>query len=352
MIAEEMELDITSEIWTEVAGSRVVDHYGDWREEHRTLRQGAGLIDLCHRRLVRVTGGDRVRFLQGMLTQDVEVIPRFCAAPAAMCTARGKLIGHFIVHAEDDSLLLDIPRAMAAALVEALSRFTLMQDVALEDVSEQMAHLSVQGPMSPSVVAAAAGLDEGALPEETHDGAPAVLDGLDVLIVRHGREGEVGFDIFAASEDRDPLWSQLLRHGAVPVGRRARNVARIESGTAWPVSELDDTVIPVEAGLGDCISYTKGCYVGQEVIAKIEHLGSPPRQLCALKVVADGRLAAGDTLHLEGRKVGIVTSVAENPSGGAPLALGFVKTRHAVSGTQVTIGAEGPGRVEVIPLGE
>ena len=189
---------MTSEGWTEVADARVVDHYGDWRAEHRALREGTGVIDLCHRRRIRVTGGDRVRFLQGMLTQDVAAISCFCAAPAAMCTPQGKVIGHCIVHAEDDSLLLDIPRAMATALIQALGRFILMQDVALDDISEQMAHLSVQGPTSSSVVAAAAGLDEGALPQETDDGASGKLGELNVLIVRHSRDGEVGFDLFAA----------------------------------------------------------------------------------------------------------------------------------------------------------
>ena len=335
---------VSEDVKIQMHGESVVGDYGDVAAEIRALTAGAGLMDMSSRRRVWVQGVDRVTFLQRMLTQDVTGVNLTSSAPAAMCTAQGRIIGLGLLVGYPDALLFDIPGAMAEALVGALERYTLLDEVELVDCSDEMGHFHLEGPRAvevlDSVVSGGNALGSGA-----YQCAHSFIAEVEVALVRHSRAGMPGVDLFFHSAGGEAIRSAVVEAGAHLVGHAAYECVRVESGVPVAGAELTEDVIPVEAGLEHFVSYTKGCYVGQEVIAKIKYLGEPPRTLCGFRRGGIA-LQPGEELFAGTRRVGRVTSVSPET------ALGFVRTRNSAAGTRLTLGDAGGAEVviEALPL--
>jgi len=329
-----------------VRGERVVLDYGDVDAEVGALTEGAGLIDMGGRHRIWVRGADHVPFLQRMLTQDVQGMGLESAAPAAMCTAQGRIIGLGLLVGYPDSLLFDIPAVHGQGLVEALERYTLFDEVELTDCSQEMGHLHLEGPRAEAIVQ---DLAEGALSlaEGAYASTRLTIAGVTVAAVRHSRAGLSGFDFFLEADEVESVARRVVEAGSIWVGQTAFERVRVDSGVPVAGAELTEDVIPLEAGLDHFVSYTKGCYVGQEVIAKIKYLGQSPRTLMGIRGVGQSP-AAGDELFSGARRVGYVTSVGEG------VALGFVRTRIAAAGTRLSLGGKEGAEVvlESLPLME
>lgn len=332
-------------------GWSVPARYQEPADEVHALREGAVALDLSDRGAVRVTGADRVTFLQGQLSNDVTSTPAGRGCHATLLTRTGKLVSDLHVWVDRDEHWLDIEPARVDATVQALDRFIISEDVELLDGSAALAHLAVAGPAAVRVGSEALGADLAAL-----EPLAQVTLGDGTRVARRRAAGADLLELWCATSHAAERWEALIRAGARPLGRDAWDLAALEAGEArWGI-DVDETHNPLEANLEDAISYTKGCYVGQEVIAKATHLGRVSRRLVGL-VTDDGEpLGHDDSIEVEGEDepVGRVTRGALSPTLGRPIALGYVKWKHAEPGTALRVrhgdGAPRTARIVALPF--
>ena len=281
----------------------VAAHFGAPDTEYSAAREGCALFDLSCRGKLRVTGDDRRTFLHGRLTNDINGLALGQGVYAAALERAGRMLADMMVYALDDALLLDIESQACERMRATFEGHIIAEDVEVEDLSEAWGLLSLQGPGS-ELVLAKAGI--GAPAEKNI--VSASLAGCPLLVAGRRRIGLPGFDLFVATEGLADCWGTLVECGAVPAGWHTLDVLRVEAGIPWFGVDLDETVIPLEAGLEDAISYTKGCYVGQEIISRIHHLGQPARSLRGIVCEGEEPPAAGAPGQLARPGVGRVSS--------------------------------------------
>jgi tRNA-modifying protein YgfZ len=301
---------------------------------YRALTEGCGVVDRSERGKLALTGPDAETFLQGQVTNDVEGLEPGRGCYAAFLTHKGKMLGDLRVLDLGDELLLDTERSALQELFNMIRRFKLGSDVELNKRTLEMGLLSLIGPDSWRV----AGADE--LPGE-HANARAEIAGRPVVLVAT----DLGADVFTQAVDTDAVRAAL---DAPNVPEAVAEIVRVESGRPRYGVDLDDGVIPQEAGLNQrAVSFTKGCYVGQETVARLFYRGKPNRQLRGLRLSAGA--APGDELRLGDKVVGKLGTVAVSPNRG-PIALAIVR-REAEPGATVAVGADGaPAEVVALPF--
>lgn len=345
--------------WTEVAGRRVPRHFGDAAAEYHAVREAAGVADRGDRAQLRLWGRDPVKMVQGLLTNDLAGAPPGRGVYAAMLTPKGRTIAELrafrLERPGGTEVLLDLPREALEGTREHLKKFVPPMFARWADASGEMGSVGVYGPRSReaagrALAAEIPALAEDAFVEVTFAEAPVVVVGT------RAAGGEEGFDLIARAAALPGLWRALLEAGARPVGLDALETLRVEAGVPRYGADLSEEVIPTEAfeAIGmvpRAISFTKGCYTGQEVIVRIAHRGHVNRHLRGLRLGDVPAPAAGTRLfHPDtGKEVGRVTSVAFSPLLGEMAALGYVR-RELGPGDAVRVGsAEGP-RAEVATL--
>ncbi|HEV2768600.1 MAG TPA: glycine cleavage T C-terminal barrel domain-containing protein [Solirubrobacteraceae bacterium] len=302
----------------------------------RALREGCALVDRSEQGKLALTGSEAKGFLSGQVTNDVEALEAGRGQYAALLTHKGKMLGDLRVLDTGAELLVLCERVALQALFDTLRRAILGHDAQLHKRTLQRGLLALIGPRARAVAGA------GDLPDEEHANRPAQVAGADVLLVAT----DAGVDVVTPAEDTHRVREALLAAGAEAVEEADAEVLRVERGRPRYGVDLDDTVIPQEAGLNErAISFTKGCYVGQETVARLFYRGKPNRHLRGLRLSTP--VQPGEELRLGGKTVGRVTSVADSPVHGS-IALGFVR-RETSPGDTVTVG-EGPATAQVVEL--
>jgi folate-binding protein YgfZ len=321
--------------------------------EYRALREGCGLLDRSERGKLALTGSGAAEFLDGQVTNAVSTLRAGEGCYAAFLTHKGKMLGDLRILAvgEDPGrppaeLLLDTERAALQALFDMIRRFKIGYEVELHKRTLQRGLLSLIGPGTdeiagaegPSGVQGLSGVE--GLPSTEHSSAPLEIEGIATLAVRT----EEGIDLFCDASATKALAAALRARGATPVSEAVAEIVRVERGRPRYGVDLDDTVIPQEAGLNArAVSFTKGCYVGQETVARLHYRGKPNRHLRGLRLTAPA--APGTPLRLGEREVGRLTSSVLSPRHG-PIGLALVR-REAAPGTTVTLDG---GRATVVEL--
>ncbi|RKH50163.1 folate-binding protein [Corallococcus sp. AB050B] len=296
-----------------VGGREVVAGYGDVGAEYGAARSAVALHDASYREILRITGEDRASFLHGMVTQEVKNLPVGSAAYAAFITVKGAMVGDARILKREDDLLLDLEPGLGAKVREFLDKYLISEDAELHDGTPDQAWLKLLGPRTAQVLAAVT----GGPPEP-----PAPLS---------SRKASI------AGQD---VW---LLGTALPGGLSGVDVLVPRYG-----QDMVDTTIPLEANLTNAISYNKGCYIGQEVIARATFRGHMNRKLAGL-LLGEKDVAPGTELRRGEKKVGWVTSVVTSPVKGQRVALGYVHRDSLEPGTELTLG-EGAGTVTVAAL--
>ncbi len=293
--------------------------------DYHTITEACGLLDRSERGKLALAGSEAKSFLQGQVTNDVEALAPGQGCYAAFLTPKGKMLGDLRILDTGDELLLDTERVALQALFSMIRRFSIGYDVQLHKRTLERGLVSLVGPEAAEV----AGASE--LAEDEHAHALVEVGGLAARAIRT----DVGIDLLCDSADTEALRGGLEEAGAVPVSEAAVECLRVEHGRPRYGVDLDDTVIPQEAGLNErAVSFTKGCYVGQETVARLHYRGKPNRHLRGLRLSAPAQV--GDELTFGGRPVGWVGSVAVSPRLG-PIALALVR-REAPPGSAVTVG--------------
>ena len=308
--------------------------------QYRQLREECGLLDRSARGKLLVGGPEAAEFLQGQLTNDVEALAPGDGCYAALLDRKGHIQADMRVlrlPGEGKGLWIDT-EAEAAAIVERhLQTSKIGRDVTVEDVGEQRAIVSLIGPATGSVA--------GTPPLAPHACEETAVLGIECLTVG----GEDGVDLICAATEAERLRSGLLEAGAAPVDPAAAEILRVEAGRPRFGAEMSAAVMPAEAGIVEAaVSFTKGCYIGQEPVARLHHRGRPNRLLRGLRLNAP--LAAGAGLSLDGKNVGRVGTACVSPVHG-PIALAIVR-REAEPGAELRAGEDGvTARVVDLPFG-
>jgi tRNA-modifying protein YgfZ len=310
--------------------------------EHLALREGCAVIDRSERGRLALTGPEAAEFLNGQVTNELAGLQAGNGCYAAFLTHKGKMLGDLRILAVDGpdrslELLLDTERSALQALFDMIRRFKVGYQVELHKRTLETGLVSLIGPRADDLLAVAG------LGAAEHSSAPIELDGVPSLAIRT----DVGVDLLCRSEDTERLLAVALGRGAVAVGEAAVECLRIEHGRPRYGIDLDETVIPQEAGLNErAVNFTKGCYVGQETVARLHYRGKPNRHLRGLRL--SGPANVGDELRLGERVVGRLTSVAESPALG-PIGLALVR-REAGIGATVEVGDSLTAEVLELPF--
>ena len=310
---------------------------------------GVGVIDRSWRAALRLTGADRQSFLQGMVSNDVGALRPGQGCRAAFLDTTGHVLADLHVHALPDALRVETDPRCLPRLAETLEKYLIMEDVEISDVSAEWATLSVQGEGARAALTAVLSSPIPDLPP-LGNAAVTTTDGADGLLTALAHGPTPGYDLRLPVDAASVVWETLLTSGVTPVGEDAAETLRVEAGEAAWGRELDETVLLPEAGLPDAVSYTKGCYIGQEIIARLQARGHTNRALRAVVFGHDAPIPhPGDTLHVPedqpdaGREVGrITTAVASPRHDGRPLALAYVRREYLEDGTALDVQIRQP----------
>lgn len=346
-------------VFIELQSMEAVAHYGDVAAEYSALQDSVGLVDLSFRGRLCLLGADRVRLLHGQVTNDIQALKTGQGCYAAFTSPKGRMQADVHVYALAEELLLDVEPGLTPSLIQRLDHYIVADDVQAVDVAEHYGLFSLQGPKALEVPGL---LDAGlTLPPQSHGIVHRPDPGLgDLYWVNHARTGGRGVDLFVPAAAMGMVWDKLCLAvrslGGRPVGWSALDLARIEAGIPRFGVDIDESHLPPEAGLDrNGISYTKGCYIGQETIARIRTYGQVTKALRGLRFEPTAPLPArGDKIIHQGREVGSLTSVIQSPRCGGPIALGYVRKECNAPGTELmvrsTSGAEIPARIVPLPF--
>jgi folate-binding protein YgfZ len=321
-----------------VSASREVPlDYGDAAAEYAAVRQGVGLVDRADWGLLEVTGRDRASFLHAMLSNDVKSLGAGQGCAAAMLDIHGKIHSFALVWALDDRVFVVTPPGRAAALLEVLDEHLFAEKASLRDATGEMEFVLAAGPEAPALVSRLGGVT---VPDRPWAHVSAPLGGVDTRVVRgSGETGEAEVWLAAPTAHAEPPRSTLVGAGARLVGRAAFESLRIEAGTAAFGADADETVLLPEIPFEDRVSYTKGCYLGQEVVVRIRDRGHVNRLLRGLLIDGERVPARGARIVHGETEVGHVTSATWSFGLKRPIALAFVRRQHAEPGTAVNVAA-------------
>jgi folate-binding protein YgfZ len=339
----------------ELNGAEIVSSYGDVLAEHAALRESVGVLDLSFRSRICLTGADRVRFLHGQVTNDINRLLPGEGCYAAITTSKGKMESDLNIYMLQDELLLDFEPSLTEKISQRLEKFIVSDDVQVVDVATLYGLLSVQGPKAEVVIKAL-----GIFPEppakpfqsvkvsDTMLGEIYLMNQSRIDWSRSGAHGvtrpTLGFDLFVPTNSLGAVADKLIAAakslGGHACGWEALEIARVEAGIPRFGADMDETNIPLECGIESrAVSYNKGCYIGQEVINRIHSIGHVNKELRGLRLADDLKNlpARGDKLFHDGKEVGYITSAVKSITVHTNIALGYVRREVNAPGSELVV---------------
>ncbi len=336
-----------------MATSTTTSVYTDVAAEFRAITEGVGMHDSSYTGRLKATGEDALDLINRLSTNGIVNLAPGQGAPTILTTDRGRILDLLgVVNTGDHTLLITSPDCQQA-VIDWLDKYTIMEDLEVADISADTAAFTLCGPASATVLAgvvaaevAAADL-EGMGPYAALEGAIA---GHEALAIRRPLGDLPAFDVVVAAGSAAAVWEALTAAGATPVGLEAFNAALVQNAVPRHGREMSDAYNPLEAGLIGSVDFAKGCYIGQEVIARLDTYQKVQRYLVRLRFSADAAVEEGAGLELDGLRVGQVTSLATVPSTGQLAGLGYVRTARANPGETLNLAAPASGTAEVMDL--
>jgi len=309
--------------------------YANTTEEYWTIKKAVGLADISHLGRLRITGKDRVSFLNGLLTNDISQLKENKGQRSALLNSKARVLADLHLYAEQDSLLVDTGESPASHVKEILDRFIITEDVQIQDSSQDLVQLTVQGPRSSQAINEVLGPEAQDLKQlEQKTLGPST-------IIARDRTGQTGYDIILPALEAEPVWHGFLLNGGDlglnPVGSQALEILRLEAGYPKYSTDIDENTIILEAGFKDAINFNKGCYLGQEVVARATHIGRVNKQLVRLEIETKNSVSPRSKLMSDGREAGFITSAAFSPGLGRVASLGYANREFAKEGTKVNV---------------
>ena len=360
------------------AGIELVGSFGELDFEYAALRKACVIIDRPDRGTIEITGDDAVSFLQSMLTQDIEGISELGSAASFWLNKKGRIVADMRVTKLPEKITLDLDAFAVASVMESLGAYLIMEDAELIDATDRVHRLSIQGPNAATLIDAAGTSKLGPAASELAEAAACIYEiaGAQTTIVRTDTAGVPGYELSIPADATGAVYSKLIETGCIqdetepdsvaskvklrPAGWHAYNAARIEAGTPLFRIDFSTESLPAETSLLESrVSFTKGCYLGQEIVARMHNLGEPKQRLIAFKPAGENLRdehshprqpeggaeifqAVGPDGEPFGKPIGTVTSSTISPMlGGEPICLAVVKGDFAQPGAELFVQAEG-----------
>jgi len=324
----------------EAYGWRLPSTYSSLAEESEAATRRVGVLDRSYVGRLKLTGRDGLDLLNRLSTNDLEELTTPGQGTYTVLTSnKGRILDLLFVLRLEDHLLMLTGAENRQKVADWIDFYTFTEDVAIRDETEETAMLAVMGPNAASLLDNLTGEAVSALPR--YGSVSARIGGIEVLVIRTDFARLPGYDIAVSSAQAGQLWTQLLSMGAElgvkPVGMEALEVVRIEQGVPVYGKELSEDVNPLDANLLEFISFSKGCYVGQEVVARLNTYEKVQKYLVGLSWNLDNTPVLGAGLFLEGKRVGGITSAVKSPRLGKAIGLGYVRKTQAQPGVRLTI---------------
>jgi folate-binding protein YgfZ len=328
-------------------GCELPDSFGDWQAEYRTLRESVGLVDKNYRAYLELAGPDRVRYLNAILTNDIKGLQENHGTVSLFLSPQGHIQAEIETYAFPETLFCVSYTIIRERLIPAMDKYIIMDDVTLTDRTDVYATLAVEGPKAAAVARVVSGIELAGLDEL--ESREANIGGIPCRVSKRSPGGIAGAEFLVAHGKAMDLWKLLneavRREGGAPVGYMALNTLRLELGIPWFGYDFGEKQIPHEAGLQDThISYTKGCYTGQEIVERVRSRGQVNRVRVSLKFAATSGPAANIPLLADGKEVGYVTRSGFSPALNAWIGMGYVRREKSAAGTELEL-ADGKATV-------
>jgi folate-binding protein YgfZ len=328
---------------SEYRGATTAARFSDPQAEFAALRTGCGVYDLGFRTKISLAGSDRVRWLNGMLTNNIRDLSIGQGVYAFLLNPQGHILGDLFAYNRGESITVDTDSAQAEKILETFDHYIIMDDVEVTNLNEQMTALGIGGRKSREVLTAAGIAVPDTQPlEVVTPRCDCQCDCLQCTVVRGEDVQHEFYEIWIASQDVRKLWDALLAAGATPVGSEAMELHRVVSGIPRYGVDIRERDLPQETEQARALNFNKGCYVGQEIVERIRSRGAVHRKFTGF--LSDGavQFAAGTKIIVGEKEVGEVTSAATLQRAGAKktvaVALGYIRREVGVPGREVTIG--------------
>jgi folate-binding protein YgfZ len=320
-------------------GCEMPDSFGDWEKEHRYFRESVALLDKNYRAYLEFTGPDRGRYLNALLTGDIKGLKENHGVISLFLSPQGHIQAEIETYMFGEALLCVTFAEIREKLIPALDKYIIMDDVTLTDRTEELATLGVEGPKAAEVVQAVSGVALGEL--GALESRVANAGGVECRVTKRSMGGLAGAEFLFSREKAEEVWSFLKdavgRVGGGAAGFKALNAVRLESGVPWFGYDFGEKQIPHEAGLQEShISYTKGCYTGQEIVERVRSRGQVNRARVSLQFDG-GTPGAGAVLTADGKEIGFVTRTGYSPSIKAWIGMGYVRREKSALGSRLEV---------------
>jgi folate-binding protein YgfZ len=326
---------------SEFCGCVLPEAFKDWESEWRAARESVALFDTNWQAIILLKGPDRVRYLNAIVSNDMRALAEDEGTLALLLNPQGHVLFELEIYSQREALFVLTHASVRELATATLDKYIIMDDVEMEDTTERQGSIAVEGPRAGAVVSQLTGLSLDGFTDFT--GQRVEIDGVLCFLVRRSHFGLPGAQIFAAREHLEALWKTL--HGAVhaehgaPIGMKALNALRLEAGVPWFPLDFNDTVIPHEAALEKThLSFTKGCYTGQEIVERVRSRGRVNRRRARLTFSAPEPPASGAKLRAQGAEVGYVTSAAFSPAAGTAIGMGYLRREYISPGSVIELG--------------
>ena|SRR5215469_6056770 len=334
-------------------GCALPDHFGDWLAEYRQLREGVALLDKNYRAYLEFNGPDRVRYLNAILTNNIKDLRENHGSISLFLNPQGHILAEIETYALADKLLGVSYATIRDSLIAGLDKYIIMDDVTLTDRTADFATLALEGPKAALVAEQLTGIALTDLAElETRR---VHLDSIACHLGKRSPGGTASAEFFVDVAYAESLWKILLeavdKHSGAPAGYAALNAFRLEIGAPWFTYDFGEKQIPHEAGLQDShISYTKGCYTGQEIVERVRSRGQANRVRVTLKYDSPAPPPPGTPLLSDGKEVGHTTRSAFSPALSGPIGMGYVRREKSALGAAMELPTGAHATVIDTPL--
>ena len=322
-------------------GSSLPSRFGDWRTEYGYLRESVGVVDKNYRAYLSFTGADRVRYLNAILTNSIKGLAENHGTVSLFLNPQGHIQAEIETYALGEELFCVSFAMIRERLIEGLEKYIIMDDVTLTDRTEEFGTIGVEGPKAAELAAELTGMELGGLEELELRGV--LVGGVPCRMIRRSAAGVGGAEFLVKRGEIAAVWKTAVEaargRGGGAAGYEALNVVRLEQRIPWFGYDFGEKQIPHEAGLQDShISYTKGCYTGQEIVERVRSRGQVNRMRVSLRFAGAEDVPANTALQAEGKDVGFVTRTGFSLAEKAWIGMGYVRREKAVVGTAMEVG--------------
>ena len=309
--------------------------FSDFDSEYKAAREAVALLDTNWHAVMSLTGPDRVRYLNAIVSNNVQSLPEGRGTLALLLNPQGHILAELEIYALSEKLVVLSHASVRTRTASTLDKYIIMDDVQLEDLTNQVATVAIEGPRTAAIIRQASGVPLEDLPEMAVK--EVTIERIPCQLLRRTHFGEAGAELVVRRDRLIWLWRKLLpvmeAHGGGMVGMLALNALRLEAGIPWFPTDFNDSVIPHEAAIQNThVSFSKGCYTGQEIVERVRSRGHVNRVRVNLRFSTQQPTLPGTKLRAAGKEIGYVTSAAFSPQANAAIGMGYVRTEHSASG--------------------